>query len=132
MKVRQDFVTNSSSSSFIISTSQEVPQNYVNVCKLITKESLHEFYHDRYHWRDIGYGSDEKLQEVANLTDEQMLLIKMAIDGELESYLDLKEKLEQTNEAIYSIYVDRDWLYYQEELKKFIEGSNIVEADYDA
>jgi len=43
-KVRCDFVTNSSSSSFIISTNKEVPSEYKDVCELINKENFHEIF----------------------------------------------------------------------------------------
>lgn len=129
-KIRTDFVTNSSSSSFIISTNKEVPEQYKNVCKTINKDNLYEVFKEQMEWNTICY-NDELLQKEANLNNEQMLLIKMGVTGSLDEYINIKKELEQSNESIYKILVDRDWLYYQKELENFINNSKIINHETD-
>jgi hypothetical protein len=132
MKFRKDFVTNSSSSSYIIATNKEIPSDYTNTVKPL---SLDYFYEEvsNAKWNKISYDmEDEEFKKLGNFTDEQIKLIKLAIEGDLNQYLEIKNKLEEDKEKpLYNIYVDRDWLYYQDALKQFIEESEIISYEGD-
>lgn len=134
MKVRKDFVTNSSSSSYIISTKQEVPSQYTDTIKQVTKENALDVIKkiSDYEWTTITCEMDnDKFQELGKFTDEQMSLIKLAICGQLSTYLELMENLDKEENPIYHILVDRDWLYYQNTLQNFIDEAVLLDKEGD-
>ena len=134
MKVRKDFVTNSSSSSYIISTKQEVPSQYNGTVKRVTKESALDVIKETsdYDWTTITYEMEnEEFQKLGNFTDEQMMLIKLAISGQLSIYLELMKNLDRGENPIYHIFVDRDWLYYQDVLQNFIDEAVLLHKEGD-
>ena len=134
MKVRHDFVTNSSSSSYIISTKQEVPNQYNDTVKRVTKENALDVIKEisDYEWTTITYEMEnEEFQKLGNFTDEQMVLIKLSISGQLSTYLELMENLDKEENPIYHIFVDRDWLYYQDVLQNFIDESVLLDKEGD-
>lgn len=134
MKVRHDFVTNSSSSSYIISTKQEVPSQYRDTVKRVTKENTLDVIKEisDYEWTTVTYEMDnEEFQKLGNFTDEQMVLIKLAISGQLSTYLELMKNLDKEENPIYHIFVDRDWLYYQDILQKFIDEAVLLGKEGD-
>ena len=134
MKVRRDFVTNSSSSSFIISTKQEVPSQYSDDIKLITKENVLDIIKQMtdYEWISITYEmKDEEFQKLGNFTDEQMMLIKLVVSDQLDTYLHLIKIVESEQDPIYHILVDRNWLYYQDVLQDFINNATLIDEKGD-
>ena len=134
MKVRRDFVTNSSSSSYIISTKQEVPSQYNDTVKRVTKENALDVIKEisDYEWTTITYEMEnEEFQKLGNFTDEQMVLIRLGISGQLSTYLELMENLDKEENPIYHIFVDRDWLYYQDVLQNFIDEAVLLDKEGD-
>ena len=134
MKVRKDFVTNSSSSSYIISTKQEVPSQYNDTVKRVTKENALDIIKEisDYEWITITYEMEnEEFQKLGNFTDEQMMLIKLAISGQVSTYLELMKNLDKGENPIYHIFVDRDWLYYQDVLQNFIDEAVLLDKEGD-
>ena len=134
MKKRMDYVTNSSSSSFIVSTKNEVPIEYLSDVKKIDNDAIAQTLAEIYselQWERITYEmEDEELQKLGNFTDEQMWLIKLANTNNLQLYLELKERL-NNDEDLYHILIDRDWYYYQTELKRFVDNAELVNEEYD-
>lgn len=135
MKIRNDFVTNSSSSSFIISTRAAIPEGYETNVDKITKETiikvLERLSYELDLEENISYEvDDKKLTELGNFTDEQLLIIRLIQSEQLALYLDVKQRLEK-GEKLYHIMVDRDWYYNQDELQRFVNASEMINEEYD-
>lgn len=139
MKVRYSHVTNSSSSSFVISTKQEVPDRYKDEVKRITKENVLDVIKDFLDYACMGvtwYMDDDEFQKLGNFTDEQMVLIRLAANDRMKMYSNFMGYLDENEDPLYHIYVDRDWLYrdyqyYLDSLQDFIDDSKLLFEEGD-
>lgn len=134
MKFRTDFVTNSSSSSYIISTNRELPEKYKEDFTLISdSNSAMSIMKERYSWI-FDYEDKQLLQqlkELGNITDEQIPIALLLYHNYFNDYVNICNKLKDVTEPIYHICVDRDWLYYQWELNNFLDEVTIIDEEGD-
>lgn len=141
MKVRCGFVTNSSSSSFVIKSKKEAPEDIAKHFTKFTKENFREQYLDTmcsyfeydYIFSYFDEEREKKLIELLKLTPEQMTLMKLEKHDLLDEYLELQEEIDNMpeNEFLYYLYADRDWLYYQDDINNFIKESEVLEHKTD-
>lgn len=141
MKIRNGFVTNSSSSSFIIKSKKEAPEDIKKHFTEFTKDNFEKTYIDEvcsyleYYYLFSSYDEDKekKMIELLKLTPEQVTMLKLEKQDLLEEFLDLKEEVNKIsdNEFLYYLYADRDWLYYQDAIKNFIKESEVLDHKTD-
>lgn len=138
MKIRKDFVTNSSSSSYTISTTKTIP-NDLNVgnevyVDRITKNNL-EALVDVFGEYDEEFDNNfwNTLKRIGNFNGEQIGLIRrlnsFGDSDDCEVYLKVLDILNQedSEQNVYVIKVDRDEFYNIDELRDIVlSQSNIL------
>lgn len=138
MKIRKDFVTNSSSSSYIIATNKQLPKNYEdrfkefdinNLSSLLDyDEFIYGYFENNHLYRDFP---EEDLKKLGNFTDDQLTIIKLFVSEKLSYYKEIKEIISKyPDKKIYKIFEDRDFLY-NSGLNDFIHDQKIIDYETD-
>lgn len=133
MKYRNDFVTNSSSSSFIVSSKEnlQIPDMYSHVLKQIKTPSdviccLEDIVEP---WCDY-LGNNEKLKEKYHFTDDQIIVLKAIALNEFSLFDKIIAELDSGN-YMYYLLADRDWLFDQERLLDLLRSCDIIDQNSD-
>ena len=139
MKIRYGFVTNSSSSSFIIKANGIIDEKYRNLFSDdVTKDNyIQKIIEDSWIETDeFGYTGMKK-EDIIKLfgIDEKAYFLMCIIQNNPDSInkcLELGEYFEKNpNDILHFITLDWDYEYYNPELKKFMDECDILYKESD-
>lgn len=124
MKIRMGYVTNSSSSSFIIATNQELPEILKDYLAKIEKQDLLRKIYEEFSYNDVD--DNIVLKELGAFTDEQMLLIALACRDTylLNNYIRAKEAIDEGKQVYIGCIPD----YIG---NSFIRQQEVIREDYN-
>ena len=133
-KKRYGFVTNSSSSSFIISSKEQlvIPEKFKYILNpLKSREDLIDHLEHRSGCY-FDHINDEKdlLKEKYGFTDDQIGFIKILIMNERSLYEEVSSYIDD-GVFIYELSIGRDFLYEDKELLSLIDQCSIIDSHDD-
>lgn len=132
MKIRTDFVTNSSSSSFIISLKEEIPENLQKFStlfhKIETSKDIIEALGSDYELCYFNMSAD-KIQKYGKFTDDQMIIIETILNHSLDDFVKVKNILDNSEDNLYKITLDWDWSFDKKELNQFIKEHLVLTVE---
>lgn len=136
MKYRKGFVTNSSSSSFIVTIKEDIPEKYKNCFTKITKENLLSFFLNKNGIErddNLSYSfSNEQSKSLLGINDDVLVLMNLIkySSNDLDDYLTLLEKFnENPNLELYEYSVDWNWEFDKDDLREYLKKCEVIISD---